>query len=175
MPRGIPNDPAKRKAQSSTEQPTQIPQGGFDLPESMKGLRGAVLLLDACNLYGVNPDQTLPPYQGRGAGPFKELMNWRFIPGNDGAGIPDSVSLVTVGGTKVRHYADPDFPMDPDTETRLRNVFHAWRTDPKTNEIVALPLPDDLTLPPAAVSGRVNANAGHQYRGGYLRRSPDRD
>lgn len=177
MPRGIPNDPTKRKGQAAqpaaapfTEQPSQIPAEGFALPESIKGQAGAVLLLDACNLFGVNPDTALPIFQGRGTGPFRELLAWRFYPGNEAAGVPDAVGLVTVGGVKIKHFADPDFPMDPDTENRLRQVFHAWRTNPKTNEIEALPLPDDLTLPRAAVSSQVNPNAGHQIRGGYLRR-----
>lgn len=178
MPRGIPNDPTKRKAQPAQpaaapvpEQPGQIPAEGFELPDSMKGQKGAVLLLDACNVFGVNPDTSLPLWAGRGTGPFRELLAWRFYPGQPAAGVPDSVTLVTVGGVKVRFYADPDFPMDPDTENRLRLVFHAWKTNPKTNEVEPLPLPDDLTLPRSAVTSQVNPNAGHQYRGGYLRRA----
>jgi hypothetical protein len=79
------------------------------------------------------------------------------------------VAFTTLGGTKVKFYADPDFPMDQDTEDRLRNVFHAWRTNPKTNEVEPLPLPDDLTLSRTAVTGQP-AQAGHQFPGGYLRR-----
>ena len=153
------------------EQPGQIPAEGFELPDAMKGQKGAVLLLDACNVFGVNPDPALPLWAGRGTGPFRELLAWRFYPGQPAAGVPDSVTLVTVGGVKVRFYADPDFPMDTDTENRLRLVFHAWKTNPKTNEVEPLPLPDDLTLPRSAVTSQVNPNAGHQYRGGYLRRA----
>ena len=178
MPRGVPNDPAKRKGAAGNpppvpfqEQPGQIPAEGFTLPEEMKGQRGAVLLLDACNTFGVNPDTSLPIWAGRGTGPFRELLAWKFYPGQESAGIPDAVVLVTVGGVKVRYHQDPDFPMDADTETRLRIVFHAFKTDPKTNEVVPLPLPEDLTLPRSAVSAQTNPNAGHQYRGGYLRRS----
>jgi hypothetical protein len=171
MPRAPKTPPA---AAPATQAPaSHIPADGFTLPDSLKGQRGAVLLLDACNVYGVNPDAALPTYQGRGKGPFRELLSWKFYPGDERAGIPDAVALVTVGGTKIRHYADPDFPMDADTEDRLRNVFHAWKTDPKTNEIVPLPLPDDLTLPPAAVTGIPDPRGGHVFQGGYLRRKPD--
>lgn len=171
MPRGYPN-PKPAPAQAP-EQPTQIPQGGFDLPASIANERGASLLLEACNVFGVNPDPSLPIYAGRGPGPFKELMNWKFYPGTPAAGIPDSVVFVTVGGAKVRYYADPTYPMDPDTESRLRTIFHAWKTDPKTNEVVPLPLPDDLTLPKSAVSSQVDTKGTHVYQGGYLRRKPD--
>jgi len=179
MPRGIPNDPAKQRDKAAKvppqapfqEQPGQIPAEGFALPEEMKGQRGAVLLLDACNVYGINPDTSLPIWAGRGLGPFRELLAWKFYPGQESAGIPDSVALVTVGGVKIRYHADPDYPMDPDMETRLRLVFHAFKMDPKTNEVMPLPLPEDLTLPRSAVSSQGNPNAGHQYRGGYLRRA----
>lgn len=180
MPRGIPNDPTKRKGAVqptpnpvTAGQPTQIPADGYELPDGLKGQRGASLLLDACNLFGVNPDTSLPLYQGRGTGPFRELMSWKFYPGVEAAGLPDAVALVTVGGVKVKVFADPDFPMDADTENRLRQVFRAWKTNPKTNEIEPLPLPDDLTLPRAAVSSVVTGT-GHQYAGGYLRRTQDR-
>lgn len=175
MPRGIPNEPTKRKA-TVTPEPApshQIPADGYTLPGSMTGQRGAALLLDACNVFGVNPDMTTPIYQGRGRGPFRELLNWKFYPGNEAAGIPDSVVVVTIGGVKIRYYTDPDFPMDPDTENRLRHVFHAWKMNPKTNEVEPIPLPDDLTLPRSAVTSQVDPNAGHRYASGYLRRSKD--
>lgn len=183
MPRGIPNDPAKRRGQpqdpapnpATAGQPVAIPKDGYTLPDALKGQRGASLLLDACNLYGVNPDTSLPTYAGRGTGPFRELLAWRFYPGDERAGIPDAVGLVTVGGTKIKHHADPDYPMDDDTEQRLRQVFRAFKRDPKTNEIVPLPLPVDLTLPRPCVSSVVPPGGDHQYRGGYLRRTKDRD
>jgi len=168
MPKGYPNP--KPPTPAVHEQPGQIPTDGFTLPDAIRVQEGSDLLLDACNVFGVNPDPSLPIYAGRGRGPFRELMAWKFYPGDSRAGIPDAVVFVTVGGTKVRYTADPDFPMDPDTETRLRNVFHAWKTDPKTNEIIALPLPTDLTLPRSAVSSVVET--AHQYKGGYLRRKP---
>lgn len=170
MPRGTPNPKPQPTALAPAADVATIPADGYALPDALKAHRGAALLLEACNVFGVNPDMALPLYQGRGRGPFRELMAWKFYPGDERAGLPDAVALVTVGGTKVKIFADPDFPMDADTEDRLRNVFHAWKTDPKTNEIVALPLPEDLTLPRAAVSSQANPNAGHVFQGGYLRR-----
>lgn len=175
MPRGIPNPKPQTAAAPAAQPDAMIPADGFTLPDALKGQRGAVLLLDACNIFGVNPDTALPLFQGRGRGPFRELMAWKFYPGDERSGIPDAVALVTVGGTKIKWFADQDFPIDPDTESRLRNVFHAWKTNPKTNEIEPLPLPDDLTLPRAAVTSQVNPDHGHQYRGGYLRRKPAKD
>lgn len=169
MPRGVPNPKPAQPAPGQDEQA----QGAFTLPKDMEGQRGAVLLLDACNVYGVPPDMSLPMPNNRGRGPFRGLLAWKFYPGDEQAGTPDSVALTTVGGLKIRFYADPEFPMDLDTENRLRNVFHAWKTDPKTNEIVPLPLPDDLTLSPQAVFGQVPKQGPHVYPGGYLRRKPD--
>lgn len=164
--------PRKAKTDQPAARGSEPRLGGFTLPDNLKSAAGAALLLEACNTYGVDPDLTLPVYAGHGAGPFRELMAWKFYPGNEAAGVPDAVNIVTVGGVKVRHYADPDFPMDPDTENRLRGVFHAWKTDPKTNEVVPIPLPDDLTLPRTAVTGQSESTA-HTYKGGYLKRAAD--
>ncbi len=115
----------------------------------------------------MNPTSTCRP---------PELKAWTFYPGDDVDGRPDAVVLVTFGGVKVRHYADPDFlafgctepAMDSDTEERLRRIFNAFKVDPKTKEVSPAPLPADLTLPATHVDGRVRST-DHQYRGGYLK------
>lgn len=116
------------------------------------------LLLDACELFGVNPERDQRPV---------ELLSWRYREESQVEQVPASVTLVTAGGLKVVHYADPAYPMDPDTTERLRNVFNAWKKD-KDGTKVPLPLPTDLTLPETAVTGLVQAE-GHVYRQGYLR------
>lgn len=116
------------------------------------------LLLDACELFGVNPEQDQRPV---------ELLSWRYRAANRVEQIPASVTLVTAGGQKLVHYADPSYPMDPDTIERLRNVFNAYRKD-KDGTRIPLPLPTDLTLPEGAVTGLV-ASDDHVYRRGYLR------
>lgn len=116
------------------------------------------LLLDACELFGVNPERDQRPV---------ELLSWRYRADNPVDQVPAHVTLVTAGGLKLVHYADPAFPMEPDTLERLRNVFNAWKKD-KDGTKVPLPLPEDLTLPEGAVTGLVQADA-HVYRQGYLR------
>ncbi len=118
------------------------------------------LLLEACERFGVNPAADVKP---------QELLAWRFYPGADEPGrvAPDAVVIVTAGGLKLKHWDDPSEPMDPDTEDRLRRVFHAFRVDPKTKERVIQPLPGDLTLPAAAVIGI--GHTDHQYPGGYVK------
>jgi hypothetical protein len=116
------------------------------------------LLLDACELYGVNPEQFHVP---------TELMSWSYQPANRVERTPASVTLVTAGGQKLRHYADPSFPMEPETEERLRNIFGAWRKDKDGTRIPAQ-LPDDLTLPETAVTG-IPVSTDHVYQRGYVR------
>lgn len=116
------------------------------------------MLLDACERFGVNPEQDHRPM---------ELLSWKFRPANPVEQIPASVTLVTAGGVKLVHYAEASYPMDPDTEDRLRNVFNCWRKD-KDGTKVPTPLPEDLTLPEGAVTGLV-ATDDHVYRQGYLR------
>jgi hypothetical protein len=112
------------------------------------------LLLEACEKYGVDPTRKQRP---------KELAAWAFYPANeeDDVPIPDSVVIVTFGGVKIRHFADPDYvarfatekAMDPETEERLRHVFNAFRTETygayggsRVERTVPVPLPADLTL-----------------------------
>lgn len=123
-----------------------------------KSARALAILLDACELFGVNPEQDQRPV---------ELLSWRYRPGDPREQLPESVTLVTAGGVKIVHYADPAYPMDPDTTERLRAVFGAYRKD-KDGTRVPLPLPTDLTLPEGAVTGLVQSDE-HVYRRGYLR------
>lgn len=119
------------------------------------------LLLEACDIYGVNPSADQTP---------RELLAWKFYPGEDdpARGVqPDAVVIVTGGGLKLKHYDDPDMPMDPDTVQRLQRAFSLFRQDPTTKQIVALALPADLTLPAASVNGI--GTTDHQYHGGYLK------
>ena len=118
------------------------------------------LLLEACEKFGVNPSAEVKP---------QELLAWRYYPGADEPGrvAPDAVVIVTAGGAKLKHWDDPSEPMDPDTEDRLRRIFHAFRIDAKTKERVILPLPGDMTLPAVAVIGVPGTD--HQYPGGYIK------
>lgn len=129
--------------------------------------RATSLLLDACEKFGVNPGADCRPL---------ELKAWRFYPGDRLEGIPDAVSLVTAGGVKIRHFADPNYmapgclepAIDQDTEDRLRRLFGAVHVDPKTKDVTPAAFPTDLTLPASAVDGRVRGT-DHTYRGGYLK------
>lgn len=118
------------------------------------------LLFQACEAYGVNPNGLQRP---------RELAAWSFYPGSRIEGVPDAVVFVTSGGLKVKHWADPNHPMDGDTEDRLRNAFGAWAIVNK--ERVPAPLPADRTLPEPAVTGIPSGGSRrHVYPGGYLRR-----
>lgn len=113
------------------------------------------LLAEACLIFGIDPDPRKKPL---------ELAGFRFDAGEpDGPNpVPASVSVVTSGGLKIR------YPMDSDTETRLRLAFGAFVVEKGSGERKELPLPDDLTLPRSNVDGVVRTNE-HQYRPGYLR------
>lgn len=117
------------------------------------------LLLEACDIYGINPEVFARP---------RELAAWRYYAGDRRDGRPDAVVLVTQGGVKIKHFADRTHPVDPETEERLRNLFGAWKIDPVTKLQVPGPMPDDLTLPAEAVTGMVTTDR-HVYRRGYLR------
>lgn len=115
------------------------------------------LLLEACDIYGVNPSKRAKP---------QELLAWRFYASQDES-QPDAVTFVTGGGLKVKHWDDPNMPMDLDTVDRLRKTFGCYRIDPKTKEVTVLDLPQDLTLPRVSVDGV--GTTDHRYEGGYLR------
>lgn len=120
------------------------------------------LMLEACERFNVDPRKNRTPM---------ELLAWRFLPGNDLAipPVPDAVVIVTAGGVKLKHYEDPGFPMDLETEERLAKVFNAFHIDPKTKDVTRKPLPVSLALPASAVTGEV-LTQNHIHPGGYLRR-----
>jgi hypothetical protein len=120
------------------------------------------LLLEACERFGIDPRSTTEP---------QELLAWRFYAGGDEPGRvrPDAVVIVTGGGTKLKHWDDPDEPLEPETEDRLRRIFGCYREDPKVpGRIITLPLPADLHLPTVILTG-VSSGTEHQYVGGYLK------
>lgn len=116
--------------------------------------RFAGLLAEACYVFGIDPNPALKP---------RELMAFRVDEGEpDGVPpVPPSVVLVTAGGLKLR------YPLDDDSENRLRVVYNAYKVDKDGNRVV-LPLPQDLTLPRESIDGVVRSK-DHQYRTGYLR------
>jgi hypothetical protein len=135
---------------------------------------GVELLLDACRRYAINPDKDLPVFDpskntpaDAATRPFRQLLSWQFYPKDASADGYDAVVLVTAGGVKIRHSANPAHPVDDDTESRLRNVFGAVKLNPVTREMEALPLPADLALPLPAILG-IPVKASHILRGGYL-------
>lgn len=109
-------------------------------------------LLEACDKYGIHPGQDQRP---------KELLSWKWEPGNRIDGTPPAVSLVTAGGTKIKHFLQPGVT-DEETEERLRTIFAV---------VAGGGLPADLTLPDAAVTGLVTQTR-HRFQSGYLRREP---
>lgn len=96
-------------------------------------------LAAACRKFGIDPDPDLQPVQ---LAAVKHYGNPKYFE-------EPSIRLVTAGGCKLK------WPLDPDSEWKLRHqVFHAYRRDRRTGEIVAeLPLPDDLTLPVTVRTG----------------------
>lgn len=148
-----PAPPVDQRATKAAEpaKPKVVPEvNGNSAPAAIQ------LLQEACEIYGVNPNPELKP---------RELLSWRYYPETDRE--PARVVIVTAGGQKLGCYEDPDFPLDPDTEETLRNIFGAWTLDGNKNRVPG-PLPDDFTLPRAAVTGTSDAT-DHQYKGGYLK------
>ncbi|MGE0444835.1 MAG: hypothetical protein AB7P99_06360 [Vicinamibacterales bacterium] len=111
------------------------------LPADLRHQPGALLLAEACELYGINPDAE--------AG---ELAGWRYYPGNPRAGEAERVVIVTHGGRKLAH------PMDEATERVLRDVFGLVVSDREGN-VLLLPLPDDTALPAEARDGIVRSRS----------------
>jgi hypothetical protein len=169
IPPADPNPALLERAATAAADEERASHGSYTLPTDFAREDGAALLLNACEVFGVNPDpDTLPP----------ELKGWKFYKGNRLEGRPDSVVLVTHGGVKLTWFASAQHPdagllstqgaqYDAATETRLRAVFRAWRQDPKTKEVQPTALPEDLTLPQQAVTGLSDAQA-HVYKDGYL-------
>lgn len=119
------------------------------------------LLLEACDVFGVDPNANAKP---------RQLIAWKFYRGDDTPGQiePDAVTIVTAGGLKVKHYDDPDYPMDTDTLDRLRRVFGCYAVDPTTKLDTVKPLPASLTLPAVTVTG-IGTSTDHQYPGSYVK------
>lgn len=158
-----PTDPQGPDQEPQPSTPLQAkavhPEFQFAVPKTFKGRPGVDTLMDACERYGVNPDPDIKPI---------ELNKWNYYPEDVVTGVPGYIQMVTGGGIKIRHYDDPDWPMDQDTEERLRNVFRSFAIDPDTKLPKPTPLPEDLTLPIEAVTG-IPRKEDHRYRGGYLR------
>jgi hypothetical protein len=97
------------------------------------------VLLEACRIFGINPDVEAQPL---------ELAGWRGV-GSVDLLEPLAVVLVTAGGLKLR------WPLDAESEDRLRRVFNRFKIDKQTGHVTPLPLPEDLTLPAPARNGLV--------------------
>ena len=162
--RGIRKEDGRPRGTRVGDEGTELNNVDDLVPEAAgnRSENAILLFLDACDRFGINPSRHARPI---------EVLAWRFYgggaPGTAGA-VPDAVSLVTAGGLKLRIYEDPEFPMDPDTEDRLRRVFNSWVQDPATRELKPAPLPQDMALPVAAITGEIPSR-DHQYPGGYLR------
>lgn len=146
--------PAKAAPKAADPEPELMPEAG-----GRTDAASIDLLMDACERFGVNPEADARP---------RELASWRFYPGDRLEGRPAAVVIVTQGGLKLKHWADPNQPMDQDTEDKLRTIFRAFTISP-TKEVIPTALPSSLVLPVEAVTGQVLAK-GHVHRGGYLRR-----
>lgn len=149
----------------------------YPLPAAYRGQPGVELLMLVCDLFGVDPNPSLPVFQAgkhvaTATTKFRELMSWKFTPGDPMAGVADKVTIVTAGGRKLT--VDSNGQFDSDTENVLRQAFQAFRVNPATNEKEPIALPRDLTLPVEAVLGVVMSDR-HQYRRGYLREGGKRE
>lgn len=129
----------------------------YPTPEEFEGQPGVDLLMEACSLYGINPDKDAPEVH---------LLNWRFKAGDRRRRVPDRIVLVTAGGLKIAH------PADDDTVERLRHVFRCFKENKAKDGSVSieiLDLPEDLTLPTVHLNGQVPGSGHHVYPRGYLR------
>lgn len=147
-----------------------VTAGDYEVPEAFAHRPGVDLLMKVCTLFGVDPNPRLPVFVAGKHTPtattrFRELMNWSYTPGDEYAGVPDKVTIVTAGGRKLTVDGNGEF--DSDTDAMLHQAFNAYRVNPTTNEREESPLPYDLTLPQQAVIGIVTSDR-HRYRRGYL-------
>lgn len=132
--------------------------------ERSKAEYAAGLLMEACRVFGINPDpDAVVHYPNRQKSP--EVASWKFYPSPDTVIEPDAVVLVTAGGVKLKYYTDGT--VDQATEDTLARVFNAFRRDAQGN-VIRIPLPDDLSLPTTAVTG-LGGTTDHRYERGYLR------
>lgn len=103
------------------------------------------LLREACRVFGINPDPDLVP---------RELAAWKPY-GSADLFEPLSIVLVTAGGRKLR------YPIDERTENELRyHCFNAFKVNKTSGVITELPLPANLRLPRAAVTGIPDSQSG---------------
>lgn len=110
------------------------------------------LLLQVCEMFGVNPSQTARP---------AELAAWFYYPAVPLEDIPAAVHIVTHGGKKLKVFADLTVPQE--TVAQLAGVFGLQVKPDLTAD-----LPDNLTLPAQAVTG-LSGKGDHRYEGGYLK------
>jgi len=130
------------------------------LPEGERGKIGAVLFAQACVCYGLNPNPDVRPHEIMPASVAGD--RWAYYPGDDYEGTPARIRLVTAGGVKLA------FPMDLETEDRLRVIFKAFAVDKVTKVTTPLPLPMNLTLPREAVTGRKPEREPSRFEGTSL-------
>lgn len=153
-----------RAAGFDVEDPDEAEPEQYVMPSTMAGEKGADILADACDVFGINPDPNCVP---------RELLNWKHYPADIPNGIDEHVTLVTAGGLKLHWYADGEIREDRDPEMcrRLRDRLRLFVLEGPNKERRDLPFPRDLTLPEEAVTGQVPAAAAavYRYEGGYLR------
>ncbi len=165
-----PVDPNAATPQRSPEPPRELAKAkaadlyAYPIPDVFTGKPGIEMLMEACTLYNINPDQNLKPGDPKRP---RQLLSWKYFGDNEGRPeLPDErIVLVTGGGVKL------SYPADQDTVERLQRVFRLIRKrkGPNNEEIAeVLPMPDDLALPTSALTGIVET-ADHRYESGYLR------
>lgn len=134
----------------------------YAVPLALRDRAGVQILLDACEMFALNPEPEIFPC---------EVLSWTHYKATPRE-RRESVRLTTGGGRKLRVWANPLEPFDDETEETLRNIFGAWRVMGKGKKRVPLPLPEDLTLPYEAAVG-FPASMEHQFTGGFLRQTPE--
>lgn len=154
-PKGDQGDQAAEGQDEAAEDIELVPEATGN-----KSDKAIDLLLAACERFGVHPAVQRRP---------RELAAWHYYPGSRVDGLPDAVVIITNGGVKLKTFADPDYPMDPDTDEKLHQVFNAFKLDKDSKLQTPIDLPKNLTLPDTAVTGQVTSQR-HRYVGGYLRR-----
>ena len=69
----------------------------WEIPAEFEGQQGAVLLVRACEKFGVNPDRMIHR---------QELASWKFYPSDAIEERPAAVRFVTKGGIRIKFYED---------------------------------------------------------------------
>jgi hypothetical protein len=146
----------------NASEPEQQPYA-FPIPPEYARMKGIDLLMEACTLFGIDPNPKLKA--GHPAAP-RHLLSWKHYPGNVIQGEDERIVLTTCGGAKLRYpWREGD-----DTHERLLTI-HGCRTKLRhkdgSEEIVIKPLPHDVTLPTVHVTGIPETDT-HVYKRGYL-------